>query len=553
MYRSACAGFAAGLAAVVLLLGFSAAQAATYYVSPKGDDAKDGQSQATAWKTCQKVSSAAFQPGDIVLFARGGEWRERLSASSSGAAGNPITYDAYGDGAKPRFLGSELLENAKFIALGNDNYAYNIAAKAESALRDHVFIQSAWINGVLIATVPGSNPLTDGKAYTACTRGNEIFSNRKNHLVFRNLVADETAGQISDGTVGGYGIRIEGSTDVLLENCEAYRCGRHHIAVINSTGFVGRHLHAEYVQPATPGGNSFYCSYADQNAPVASCTSVWDDISADHMEAGTPGHGENTCVFFTSHGDHQGLITMLNVVAQTKVSIMSGPAIVRGGLLKARGSIENWGPGVLIEGVTLTDSSAIDQWAKDGIIQNCVAYLTPEGGGPTGYGTAIVCRAKATGNIIRFNTLVTRNFSCLALADHNLNTQWYGNIMLADGKTVDKGAALGKGDAVNVDYNFYGPKATFAGATLEAWKAQGFDAHSLTGDPKLADPAAHHFALQPDSPCLGAAKVAADLVPAKDFSGVSRLQPPSMGAFEKGSPPQAATQGPSAAPPASKP
>ena len=456
------------------------------------------------------------------------------------AAGNPITYDAYGEGAKPRFFGSDLLVNAKFIPIGHDNYAYDIEGKAESALRDGVFIASASINGSLIITSPGSNPLTDGRKYTGCMRGNVIYSNRKNHLVFRNLVADETAGQISDGAVAGYGIRIEGSTDVLLEDCEAYRCGRHHIAVINSTGFVGRHLHAEYVQPATPGGNTFYCSYADKNAPVASCTSIWDDITADHMNAGTPGHGDDTCIFLITHGDHQGAVTVSNIVAQTKVSFMSGPVIVKGGLLKERASIENWNAGALIDGVTLTDSSAIDQWASNGIIQNCVARLTPEKSGPTGGSTAIFMREKATGNIIRFNTLVTKNFNCVYLQNKDLGTQWYGNIMLADGNIVWKGEPLTKGDAVNVDYNFYGPKATFAGVSFDAWKAQGFDTHSLTGDPKFVDPAKLDYSLLADSPCLDAAKVVAELTPSTDFTGATRSKPSSIGAFEKGSKPRAA-------------
>jgi hypothetical protein len=527
----------AGLAISFLMMCFAAAQAATYYVSPKGDDAKDGKSIATAWKTAKKVENTTFQPDDIILFQRGGEWRERLSASSDGAEGKPITYDAYGEGAKPRFYGSDVLVNAKFIPIGHDNYAYDIEGKAESALRDGVFITSTSINGSLIITSPGSNPLTDGRKYTGCMRGNVIYSNRKNHLVFRNLVADETAGQISDGAVAGYGIRIEGSIDVLLENCEAYRCGRHHIAVINSTGFVGRNLRAEYVQPATPGGNTFYCSYADKNAPVPMCTSIWDDISADHMNAGTPGHGDDTCVFLITHGDRQGAVTLSNVVAQTKISLMSGPVIVKGGLLKERASIENWAAGALIDGVTLTDSSAIDQWASNGIIQNCVARLTPEKSGPTGGSTAIFLREKATGNIVRFNTLVTKNFSCLFLANNDLGTQWYGNIMVADGKTVDKNAPLVKGDAVNVDYNFYSSNAKFCDVAFDAWKAQGFDAHSLTGDPKLVDPAKLDYSLQPDSSCLGAAKLTPEFTPSADFTGATRSKPSAIGAFEKGSKP----------------
>ena len=64
--------------AALFLLACSISHAASYYVSPAGDDAKDGRTEATAWRTCAKVNKAAFQPGDSILFKRGGEWREQL-------------------------------------------------------------------------------------------------------------------------------------------------------------------------------------------------------------------------------------------------------------------------------------------------------------------------------------------------------------------------------------------------------------------------------------------------------------------------------------------
>ena len=64
------------------------------------------------------------------------------------------------------------------------------------------------------------------------------------HLVFRNLVVDETAAANQ-----GYGIRIQNSTDVLVDSCEAYRAGKHHIASINSTQFVGTNLYSAWAMP----------------------------------------------------------------------------------------------------------------------------------------------------------------------------------------------------------------------------------------------------------------------------------------------------------------
>jgi len=72
----------------------------TYYVSAStGDDANDGLSEAKPFKTATKAKTAA-KSGDLVLFKRGDEWRERWSTS------NGVTYSAYGTGAKPIFNGN---------------------------------------------------------------------------------------------------------------------------------------------------------------------------------------------------------------------------------------------------------------------------------------------------------------------------------------------------------------------------------------------------------------------------------------------------------------
>lgn len=80
--------------------------AVTYYVSSSaGKDANDGRSPGSAWKTIGRVNSAPLGPGDSVLLKRGDLWRDQLIPVSGGPSG-PVTYGAYGDGAKPRICGS---------------------------------------------------------------------------------------------------------------------------------------------------------------------------------------------------------------------------------------------------------------------------------------------------------------------------------------------------------------------------------------------------------------------------------------------------------------
>ena len=80
--------------------------ASTYFVdSAGGNDTNSGQSAQTPWKTVAKVNASTFAAGDSVLFKRGGVWTESLVPPSSGAAGNPIAFDAYGQGSAPLLTG----------------------------------------------------------------------------------------------------------------------------------------------------------------------------------------------------------------------------------------------------------------------------------------------------------------------------------------------------------------------------------------------------------------------------------------------------------------
>lgn len=92
---------------VSLLAGWLAiparAQSQIYYVDAvAGLDSNAGTSPDQAWQTVTKVNAAAFQPGDTVLFKRGSVWAtSALTVTSSGVAGQPITFGAWGSASDP--------------------------------------------------------------------------------------------------------------------------------------------------------------------------------------------------------------------------------------------------------------------------------------------------------------------------------------------------------------------------------------------------------------------------------------------------------------------
>jgi|GEM_PF-4408399 len=94
----------------------AAATGTTYYVSfIGGDDANDGTSEASAWKTLDKVNGKTFLPGDTILFDNQSVWTGQLAPLGSGTAAAPIVIGKYGAGdRKPLIQCQDMSWNAGF-------------------------------------------------------------------------------------------------------------------------------------------------------------------------------------------------------------------------------------------------------------------------------------------------------------------------------------------------------------------------------------------------------------------------------------------------------
>jgi hypothetical protein len=90
----------------IMTVQVGAAHAAQYYVDSTYTGSTSNGALATPWKTLSQVQGAALVAGDIVSFKRGTTYSGTLTINRSGAAGNPITFNAYGTGANPQFIGT---------------------------------------------------------------------------------------------------------------------------------------------------------------------------------------------------------------------------------------------------------------------------------------------------------------------------------------------------------------------------------------------------------------------------------------------------------------
>jgi len=89
---------------VVVLALSSTAQSGTYHVSPTGNDANDGLSERSAWKTISHAAKVA-KAGDTVLVLPGDYGDERAVFANSGEKGKPIVFK--GHNGRPRLKSTD--------------------------------------------------------------------------------------------------------------------------------------------------------------------------------------------------------------------------------------------------------------------------------------------------------------------------------------------------------------------------------------------------------------------------------------------------------------
>lgn len=115
--------------------------AQTYYVDATlGSDVWDGKSKATAWKTIDKVNRFSFLPGDSILFKRGEVLNgQGLTILSSGVAGKPITFSAYGVETlpKPKISSAKKIDSASWVLEPSGEYSLDNYTNARIVLLEN--------------------------------------------------------------------------------------------------------------------------------------------------------------------------------------------------------------------------------------------------------------------------------------------------------------------------------------------------------------------------------------------------------------------------------
>jgi hypothetical protein len=241
-----------------LFVSFSAlAQNKTYYVSPSGNDANNGLTTTSPWRTLAKVNSFDFEPGDQILFEGGQVFSGSLQLQSNdkGTTASPVVFNSYGTGKAQISSGAQagvLAEDVGGFEIRNlaitGNGAYNnsmigveVRIVQQSADLDHVILYGLDVsgygkNGILIISA-GTNKGFNHLRIERCNvfdngiSGIETYGDWPSYShtdfyigycrVYNNLgVPTETV------YYTGNGILVSGVDGALIEFCEAFNNGQ---------------------------------------------------------------------------------------------------------------------------------------------------------------------------------------------------------------------------------------------------------------------------------------------------------------------------------------
>lgn len=205
-----------------------------YYVDDlNGNDASDGKSANTAWKTDAKVNTVTFAPGSQILFKAGGTFSGQLHPLGSGSSGSPIIISSYGSGARPLIQGNGVANGT--VYLNNQSYW-------EIRNLEITNYQSSEEGGVSLATWEQNNTNNYANAPTAQPEASNanslklgVFVTEQdlgtvNHIYLHNLMIHGINGLLDNSSVtarnnGGVFFQITGTTtpthfnDILVDSC----------------------------------------------------------------------------------------------------------------------------------------------------------------------------------------------------------------------------------------------------------------------------------------------------------------------------------------------
>jgi hypothetical protein len=444
-----------------------------WYVSATaGDDANDGLTPATPWKTISRVNSAPLNPGDTVLLKRGETWAgTELVAPADG-----LTFDAYGAGALP------VIDGLDTVNCFNPNGHDNLTIRNLEVTRGYDFgFQFNGVHGIRLINCVAHD----------CGNDNVIFINGTHDCLVQNLVSYNPYERAAGPRVSCLEI-ADGSHGIVVDTAELY--GSAHAGLT-----IHSHPDTEYPYNLTISGVNSHDNLLfgvvlaqDNAAPNLPDNSNILITDSDFVDNGF-GSGTGGQIWFTNTGDpNPAGIKFVRCRALSLSSLSNRPLYCAG---QAR----------FERCIFYADYQTLLENAKLVEFYNCVFYRTAS--------IALTMQGSTDGVIMR---------NCIIESTGNVPIQ-----IVAPATNIDIDYTLYKSALAITSNNvmvWLGASCNWAN-----WKAiTGQDAHSPTpGDPLFVNEAEFDFHLGAGSPAIDAGVVIAGVT--DGYLGAA----PDLGAHEK--------------------
>ena len=217
-----------------LLVLTGSVSAKDYYIAANGNNANSGLSATAPWQSISKLNASfgIIAAGDNIYFRRGDTFYGVIVVGKSGAASKPITFGAYGTGAKPIITG--FVKASSWVAVSSGVYqtyvpgakttlnmvAVNNVPKALGRYPNANAANGGYLN---YESYSGSTSITDNQLTSATNwTGAEVVIRKKLWVLDRckitahsstRLTFTNTNGSTYEGTNGnGYFIQNDART-----------------------------------------------------------------------------------------------------------------------------------------------------------------------------------------------------------------------------------------------------------------------------------------------------------------------------------------------------
>jgi hypothetical protein len=220
-----------------------------FYIDARsGNDAGNGNTLKTPWRTLKKINETVFRPGDQILFRSGQSWTGQLNPKGSGSQKMPIIISNYGIGKKPLIAGNGVangtlyLYNQQYWEISNLELTnYNAAEEGGQSLANwEEHNRTIYAMPVLSPQLVNQNTPKYG-IYVAGEDAGELA-----HLYFKNLEVHGVNGYINQADEkskenGGIYFKITGTVKptffngIVIDSCNIHNVDRTGILLTNST------------------------------------------------------------------------------------------------------------------------------------------------------------------------------------------------------------------------------------------------------------------------------------------------------------------------------